>query len=263
MNKSRPVTLQSLARQLGLNVSTVSRVLNGSGTMRAARPRPAPSSVSARWRPSCATRPIRTPPASRPAAAAASACWCRACPTWCWPRSTRRGRSRRRTRLPDLRLQHPGPAGQAAQADRHGGGAARGRPDPGRRAQRPGRQPQSAAGGAGRARRALRAGQPPCRRALRGNLRRHRGRPPRCAPSAGHGPSPHRGDDRRLHASTGRDRTAGFLEICAERGVDVPARWRIPSPSTPTPAAASAPACWPARTAPPRSSRSTTSWRWA
>ena len=30
MNKSRPVTLQSLARQLGLNVSTVSRVLNGS-----------------------------------------------------------------------------------------------------------------------------------------------------------------------------------------------------------------------------------------
>ena len=29
---------------------------------------------------------------------------------------------------------------------------------------------QSAAGGAGRARRALRAGQPPCRRALRGNL---------------------------------------------------------------------------------------------
>ncbi|AUT47600.1 LacI family DNA-binding transcriptional regulator [Achromobacter sp. AONIH1] len=32
------------------------------------------------------------------------------------------------------------------------------------------------------------------------------------------------------YASTGRDRTAGFLEICAERGVDVPARWRIPSP---------------------------------
>ena len=32
------------------------------------------------------------------------------------------------------------------------------------------------------------------------------------------------------HASTGRDRTAGFLEICAARGVDVPARWRIPSP---------------------------------
>lgn len=30
MNKTRPVTLQSLARQLGLNVSTVSRVLNGS-----------------------------------------------------------------------------------------------------------------------------------------------------------------------------------------------------------------------------------------
>ncbi|WP_454676619.1 LacI family DNA-binding transcriptional regulator [Achromobacter marplatensis] len=30
MNRSRPVTLQSLARQLGLNVSTVSRVLNGS-----------------------------------------------------------------------------------------------------------------------------------------------------------------------------------------------------------------------------------------
>ncbi|WP_454673705.1 LacI family DNA-binding transcriptional regulator [Achromobacter pestifer] len=30
MNKSRPATLQSLARQLGLNVSTVSRVLNGS-----------------------------------------------------------------------------------------------------------------------------------------------------------------------------------------------------------------------------------------
>ncbi|MFX8995800.1 LacI family DNA-binding transcriptional regulator, partial [Acinetobacter baumannii] len=29
-NKSRPFTLQSLARQLGLNVSTVSRVLNGS-----------------------------------------------------------------------------------------------------------------------------------------------------------------------------------------------------------------------------------------
>ncbi|MBB1595877.1 LacI family DNA-binding transcriptional regulator [Achromobacter sp. UMC46] len=30
MNRTRPVTLQSLARELGLNVSTVSRVLNGS-----------------------------------------------------------------------------------------------------------------------------------------------------------------------------------------------------------------------------------------
>ncbi|WZB61199.1 LacI family DNA-binding transcriptional regulator [Achromobacter xylosoxidans] len=85
-----------------------------------------------------------------------------------------------------------------------------------------------------------------------------------CAPSAGHGPSPHRGDDRRTVCQhRPRPHGTGFLEICAARGVDVPARWRIPSPFDTDAGAASAPACWPARIAPPPSSRSTTSWRWA
>ena len=65
------------------------------------------------------------------------------------------------------------------------------------------------------------------------------------------------------YASTGRDRTAGFLKSAPRAAWTCPRAGAFPVPSIPMPAAASALACWPARTAPPPSSRSTTSWRWA
>ena len=64
------------------------------------------------------------------------------------------------------------------------------------------------------------------------------------------------------YASTGRDRTAGFLKS-APRGVDVPARWRIPSPFDTDAGRGVGAGLLAGRTAPPPSSRSTTSWRWA
>lgn len=65
------------------------------------------------------------------------------------------------------------------------------------------------------------------------------------------------------YASTGRDRTAGFLKSAPRAAWTCPRAGAFPVPSIPMPAAASAPACWPAWIAPPPSSRSTTSWRWA
>ena len=64
------------------------------------------------------------------------------------------------------------------------------------------------------------------------------------------------------YASTGRDRTAGFLEICAAR-VDVPARWRIPSPFDTDAGRGVGAGLLAGPDRPPPSSRSTTSWRWA
>ena len=150
MNKSRPVTLQSLARQLGLNVSTVSRVLNGSED----DARGAPGTVE-RIRALAAELRYQ----ANPHAASLK---------------TRRSRSIGVLvpRLSDMVLATIYEGVDEAAAE-HGyltfvsntqdqpdkqrklidmAGAARGWPDPGRCAQRPGRQPQSAAGELPRAR---------------------------------------------------------------------------------------------------------------
>lgn len=63
--------------------------------------------------------------------------------------------------------------------------------------------------------------------------------------------------------STGRDRSAGFSRPVPGTASRSRPHGASKARSTPTPAATWARACWPARTAPPPSSRSTTSWRWA
>ncbi|WYX37280.1 LacI family DNA-binding transcriptional regulator [Achromobacter xylosoxidans] len=63
--------------------------------------------------------------------------------------------------------------------------------------------------------------------------------------------------------STGRDRSAGFFAACARHGVEVPAAWRIESPFDTDAGRHVGARLLAGRTAPPPSSRSTTSWRWA
>ena len=149
-------------------VSTVSRVLNGSeDDARGAAA--APSSVSARWRPSCATRPIRRrqpqdPPQPQHRRAGAAPVRHGA-----GHDLRRRGRSRRRTRyLTFVSNTQDQPDKQRKLIDmavaRRVDGLILGDAHSG-----PDASPIRCWRSWPRAR-ALRAGQPPCRRALRGNL---------------------------------------------------------------------------------------------